>query len=118
MVRLRYDAHGYGWLGVALINQTTPSVVEIRERDQNLSVNQIIIFPYLLFDGQACQPLLSQIESRQHQSPFAIAATPTLSTFESLIDVLLAQYTTALKDRRLVPVRWEEVDRQLYRQPE
>lgn len=118
--RLLYEANDYGWVDVAFINQTIPSVFELLDRYQNLSVKQIIISPCLLFEGQAYQQLLSQINLAQSASQFSIdnsqfiiTTTPCLSTADILIDVLLTQHAAALEDRSLLPVSWEEVERQL-----
>ncbi|MCB0190349.1 MAG: hypothetical protein KDJ65_00245 [Anaerolineae bacterium] len=113
LARLLYDANDFGWVDIAFTHQTTPSVIELLNRYQNLSIKHVIITPYLLFDGQAYQQLRSQIESYQRYSPFKIATTPSLSHSDNLIDVLLCQHAAALKDRSLLPVSWEEVERQL-----
>ena len=53
--RLFYEAHDFGWVDVAFVNNVTPTVGDLITRYQTLGAKQIRIVPYLLSPGHAHQ---------------------------------------------------------------
>jgi sirohydrochlorin cobaltochelatase len=112
LARLLYEAGDFGSVDVAFVANTSPTIKNQLNRYQALGAKQIIITPYFLFEGQTSQQLHSQAAQSKIDN-CETRITPCLSSADTLINVLLAQHTAALEDRSLLPLSWEEVERQL-----
>ena len=107
LARLLYESGDVGWVEVAFVANTTPSIREVVARCRRMGTQRIIVVPYVLFAGQAYN------QAKADAGAEGVEITLDLSSSGSLVEVLLARYAAALEDRTLLPVSWEEVQRQL-----
>ncbi|MEM7132654.1 MAG: CbiX/SirB N-terminal domain-containing protein [Chloroflexota bacterium] len=113
LARLFYESYGFGWVDVAYVEETTPSVPEMMARQEMLGAKQIIVLPYLLTDGTVHQQLQASVATAKEKQQVPVTVAPCLSPHPTLVDVLLARHEVALADRSLLPVSWDQVMVQL-----
>ena len=113
LAHLLYEGSNFGWVDVAFVSESTPTVHDQLLRYQTLGAKQIVVVPYLLFEGNIYQQMLAQVETTPTSPQSVISVTPCLSPSDSLIDMLITRHRIALEDRTLLPVSWEEINRKL-----
>ncbi len=114
LARLLYEAGDFSSVDAAFISQTTPTISDQIARYRSLGAKRIIVVPHILFEGNAHQQLRAQITGTQSNIADPKSnVVPCLSTSDTLIDLLQTHHAAALADRTLLPISWEEIERQL-----
>ena len=111
LARLVYEAHDFGWVDVALVNETNKTIEQAINRYQMLSAEKIIVVPYMLFNGRILQNILIQIEETHSQ--LQISLTPPFSYQDMFVEYLLAQHQQALADTSLLAPTREEIESEI-----
>ncbi len=109
LARLVFEAHDFGWVEMAFVGENgRPFLPDMLLRMKRLGAESVIVVPWVLFAGTAVSEI-NKIVAGEMET----AVVPHLGEQPMLLDLLSKQHETALLDRTLLPVSWEEIERQL-----
>ena len=109
LARLVYEANDVSWVELAFVGENgrpvlTDKIAELKA----LGAESILVLPWVLFAGTAVSEINKIVEGTSET-----AFLPHLAAQSALLDLLIAQYELALADRSLLPISWEEIERQM-----
>ncbi len=109
LARLVYEAAPFRWVEPAFVGENgRPALPVVLDRMKAFGTEKLTVLPWVLFSGMA----LTQIKATM-QEDIDAALGPHLAAQPTLLGLLQEQHEMALADRSLLPVSWEEVERQL-----
>ena len=109
LARLIYEEQNFGWVELAFVGENgRPALTDKMAELKALGVESILVLPWVLFAGTAVSEMNKIVEGDSET-----AVLLHLAAQSALLDLLVAQYELALADRSLLPISWEEIERQM-----
>ena len=96
ITRILWEGMGFGWAMTAYTAVAAPSVAEALEQVQRLGFRQVVVFPYLLFNGRLVEQIQATVAAYRGAHPaVTVAIAPYLNVHPLLIETFLERLAEA-----------------------